>query len=306
MLQYLTPTAFKATPVGIGMTNQIAKLSPGTLEQLISRASERCNNLCKRRLIAPPVTQVSNAVLAGSMTLPIASTLGYDGGSEYGVIVGVGLPTQEIIPLQAGGVATSDYTTSPYPGTMTLTQPLQYAHQVGESVQGCFVEITESWSSNSDTPYIEAITQEAQLAEAHRPYAAYVGTLTHTTMLKNYPIVSLIAVNVAFPLLTQSQSINPNFCSMRPNEGFYSFPIGSYVPEHSTVQTFYRGGMANISDPVKQATEYYMAAALVMMYNIQLASGISMGKRSMSFSRDAIAEYEDSAELALEDLCRTV
>src|SRR6266568_9108848 len=167
---YLTSAELKESVLGYSMSGPINALSAAALDKLLFRSSERVDGFCKRRLqtIGSTTISGSSTIVAGSTSVPVASTLTFDNKDEQAVTIGTG-GTQETILVQSGGVSVSSFT-SPYPGTLTLDTPTAFNHAAGESVVGIYKEVTEAGGvSSGDSFSSSLVSQQAQIAQAHQP-----------------------------------------------------------------------------------------------------------------------------------------
>jgi hypothetical protein len=246
---YCTPTQFQQTTAFLAFAFQVAQLSAignGALDQLLARASRRVDAYCRKRIGAPGSTTVgTGGIAAGGVSLPVASTLGFDGGQEQAVIIGTG-GTQETLPVLPGGVSVSSWT-APYPGTITLASPVSYSHLAGETVQGCYQEVSTVGSSGSADTYSEsllALNQAAQLARAHMPQMD-TGGLTRVIFLKCYPIVQLFKIEHMLPIDTTYETLDASQVGIAPSAGYLRLPIGSFVLPEGLFRTTYTAGFAS-------------------------------------------------------------
>jgi hypothetical protein len=299
---YMTTDEFLASPPGIALAAQINQLPSGSLDTLLFRASARCDAYTHKRLALPGSTTISQPVSPGSTTLSIASTLQFDNLAESAVQIGTG-GTQEIIALVPGGV-TPTWPLSPYPGTLTLAAPCVYAHSIGEPVVGLWQEISEAGSSSSSEPFTEAITQEAQLAQAHAPALARSSTFTSLIFLKSYPIQSVLKVEHSYPYSPAVfNSLTVSSMGIEPTAGFLRLLVGSVVIPQGFIRVTYVGGYASLPEEIKTAVSYYVADELQPFWNPAGVSSSTMGKRSLSFQSDY---WKTRAEDILETYRRRV
>lgn len=293
---YLTPTEMQQTPIGIALANQIGQLAPGVLDQLLFRASERVDSACKKRIGAPLSTTVgTGGIAAGGTTLPVASTLGFDNLDEQCVILDTGA-AQEIIPILPGGVTVSSFT-APYPGTLALAQPTQFAHAFGAPVVGCYQEVTEAGKSSSSDIYAEAFTQEAQIALAHAPMMARGADFTRLVFLKHYPIVSIAKVEHSYSFDNVYIGIDASSVAIDATAGTYKFRIGTVVIPQGLIRTTYTAGRTAIPDDLKTAASYFLADQLLAFANPYGAIEVQMGKRRQKFlsEKTGMTMYEMQA-----------
>jgi hypothetical protein len=272
------------TPMGLNpqvqaITNQ---LLPGALDQLLARASERCDTYCQKRLQAPASTTLSASANAGDTTISVTSLLTFDNLSELAVIVGVGGGNQETVQVVPGGTNVTTWL-SPYPGTVMLKDKLVNGHSSGETVQLVYREVTEAGSSSSSDPYTEALqTQAMQLALAHLPPARTA--LTRVVFLKSYPIISLIEVEHAFSFTNQYNQVSLSIESVVHAEGWYRVDVGTVLLREGLMRTTYTGGYEYIPDDIKTACSYYLAEMLVQMVNPFGLEQLTMGKRTQRWN----------------------
>src|SRR5437763_15882347 len=101
---YCTPATFSTTTAALAFPFQIAQLQalPGAIDRLLATASRRVDSFCRKRVQLPGTTTVGTGGIAqGATSLPVVSTLGFDGGQEQAILLGVG-SAQEIIPVHTG------------------------------------------------------------------------------------------------------------------------------------------------------------------------------------------------------------
>lgn len=268
---YIAPGQFSAYPVAITFNFQIAQLSAigGALDQLLARASRRVDGYARKRIVSPPATTVgSGGIAQGGTSLPVASTLGLDNGQEEAVIIGSG-GTREIVPVAPGGVQVTSWA-SPYPGTITLSQGVVYSHSAGETVQGCYQEVSTVGSSGSSDVHSEsllALNQAAQLAQAHAPSFDTSG-LTRVIFLKCYPITAILKLEHALPIDSQYSALDASQILPHPSAGYIRLPIGSFVLPEGLFRTTYQAGFSNTPDEISQAAAYYAADELQTMVSL--------------------------------------
>lgn len=298
---YISATQFASYPAAITFAFQVTQLTAisGAIDQLLARASRRVDNYARKRIVMPGVTTVgTGGITAGSTSLPVVSTLGYDNGQEQAVIIGTG-STQEIVPLFPGGVQVTSWS-SPYPGTLTLAQGTAYSHSAGEAVTGCYQEVSTVGSSGSSDIYSEsllALNQAAQLAQAHAPHFDTSG-LVRVIFLKCYPIVPpVLKLEHMPPIDTQYSTLDASQVGIQPAAGYLRLPIGSFVLPEGLFRTTYKAGFLYPPDDIAEATAWYAADELQSM----MSSGgydVSMGKRRVKYVSDQAGKsrYQLQAE----------
>lgn len=267
---YLTPASFAQTIEYLTFPAQIARLQAvsGALDQLLARASRRVDLFCHKRVLAPGQTTIASGggISAGATSVSVTSTLGFDNGQEEAIVFNPGGGNQEIIPLLPGGVQVTSWT-SPYPGMFSLATPVQYSHNEGETVLGCFQEVSTVGSSGSSDVYSEsllALNQAAQLARAHAPHFDTSG-LTRVIFLKCYPIIQLYRLEHMLPIDTSFEVLDQNQVGIHPSAGYLRLPIGSFVLPEGLMRSTYTAGFQYPSDEVQQATSLYVADLLQNM-----------------------------------------
>jgi hypothetical protein len=287
---YLSPQEISLTPIGIALSSMITMVQnagTGALDLALMRASVRCDAYCNKRLQAPQTTTLSGSgtvISPGGTSVPVVSTLGWDGRGDEAVIINVGGGTQEIIPLVPGGVQMNSPIASPYPGTLTLAYGTQYAHSADEPVAGCYQEVTMAGSSSSSDVWSESqLTQQSQIAQAHAPTIGQGSNLTRLVFVKHYPIMSILKCEHAYPFNTQYVALDVTSLIIEGMSGFYKFPLGSVVIPQGYVRTTYIAGFQYVPDPVKNATAYYLADDLHIFQNISGAMNQRTGNRSQTF-----------------------
>jgi hypothetical protein len=283
---YLSQDEFNASPIATGLSQWLAGASAQTIMTALFRASARVDNFCHRRIGLPGVTAVDTAgATPGSMTLAVASTLGFDGRDEQAVFVGSGA-TFEFVPLASGGQTTSYV--APFAGSLQLALPLQFTHAAGEPVVGCYYEVREMGSSSSTDVYAEAfLTQEAQMAQAHAPMVARgMGYLARTVFIRNYPLITINNVEASYSYENEYFQLDATAVSVEPNGGYYNLPLGSPVLEGSYVRTTYIGGYTTIADEIKEATMLYAADELMLLNPnyAQMYTRVTQGKRTVQIA----------------------
>lgn len=278
------------SPAGIALSGPLARLSSGVLDKLLFRASERVDGRCKKRIQSPALTTVAApGISAGGTSLPVASTLTFDNKEDNGVILGTGA-SQEILQIVPGGVSVSSYT-SPYPGTLTLATGCAYGHSAGDSVQGCYMETTEALSASSSEVYSEVFTQEAQLAMAHAPLLGKGANLTRLVFLKNYPIVTILKVEHAYPFSNQYGTLLASTTLVEGASGFYRLSLGSIVIPQGMIRTSYLAGYQVVPDDIKEATSYYLADSLAAMFNFRGGIELTQGKDRIKYTDGKSKSY---------------
>ncbi len=279
---YLSLSEMQELPIGIALAAQLGQLGTGVADKLLARASQRCDSFCKRRLQALAATTVGTGGIAqGGTSLPVASTLTFDNLAENAVQIGTGA-TQELVPVQAGGVTVSSYS-APYPGTLTLAAPCVYAHSAGEAVQGLYQEVSEALHSSSNDTYTEAITQEAELAQAHMPLLTKGSDLTRYVFTKAYPIFSIQKAEYTYSYDNAYYPLDLTALAIFAASGYYRLRAGVVVLPEGFIRTTYNGGFATVPDDVKLATAHYFAEELQAFINPYGVVQQTMGKRSMKF-----------------------
>lgn len=273
---YLTPTQLNQTAEALTFPVQVARLQAvsGALDQLLARASRRVDLFCRKRVLTPGTTTIASGggISEGATSVSVTSTLGFDNGQEEAIVFNPGGATQEIIPLLPGGVNVTNWS-SPYPGSFTLATPVQYAHVEGETVLGCFQEVSTVGSSGSSDVYSEsllALNQAAQLARAHAPQFDTSG-LTRVIFLKQYPIIQLYKLEHMLPIDTSFEVLDQNQVGIHPSAGYLRLPIGSFVLPEGLMRTTYTAGFQYASEEVQQATALYAADILQNMVTMGAA-----------------------------------
>ncbi len=290
---YVSVLDIQSYPVSLSFSFQITQLQAisGALDKLIARASKRVDAYCDKRLGQPGVTTVGTGGLAqGGTVLPVTSTLGFDNIEEQAIVLGTG-GNQETIAIANGGVSVTTWST-PYPGTITLAAPTQYAHSAGEAVQGCYQEVCTVGSSASLDVYSDellALNQAAQLARAHAPQGM-THNLTRVIMIKNYPITSLLKIEHMLPIDTSYETLDASQVGIHPSAGYLRLPIGSFVLPDGLFRSTYIAGYQTVPDDVQEATMLYAAAELQYAVS-QGAYKMQQGKRNATFA-DAKAQAD--------------
>jgi hypothetical protein len=296
---------FPGHTAGITFSFQIAQLQAisGALDQLLSRASSRVDAYARKRIQAPPTTTVgTGGILAGATSLPVTSTLGFDDGQEQAVIIGTGV-SQETVPLLPGGVNVTSWS-SPYPGTLTLAQGVVSSHIAGETVQGCYQEISEIGSSASSDVYSESLiqlNQEAQIAQAHSPRGG-TGTLVRVLFLKQYPITSLLKLEIMLPIDSSFEAMSLSGVTMTPSQGIVKLPLGSFVLPEGKSRTTYTAGYTYVPEAAQAAAAWYAADELQTMVSMgayEMQEGRQKGKYGDARTQGK-STYEQRAESVLD------
>jgi hypothetical protein len=279
---YLSTNELNEHPIGLALASQISQLGTGVLDKLLFKASSRVDSTCRKRVQAPQSTTVgTGGIAAGGISLPVASTLGFDNLAENAVIVDTG-GLQEILPVVPGGVSVSSYS-PPYPGTLTLATPAAFSHAQGAAVVGCYQEVDEAGKSSNSDVYAEAFTQEAQIALAHVPMLAKGSDFTRLVFLKQYPIVSISKIEHAYSFDNIYIPIDQTSVAIDPAAGFYRFRIGTIIIPQGLLRTTYIAGYASVPDDLKDATAYFLADELMAFFNAAGVIEQSMGKRRQRF-----------------------
>jgi hypothetical protein len=266
---YINTSDFLTYPQAITFAFQVAQIQAqsGGMDRLLARASRRVDAYARKRIVQPGSTTVGTAgILAGSTSLPVASTLGLDNGQEQAVIVGSG-GTQETVPLAPGGVQVTSWS-GVYPGTLTLAQGVSNNHSAGETVQGCYQEVSTVGSSGSSDVYSEsllALNQAAQLAQAHAPHFDTSG-LVRVIFLKCYPIMPpILKMEHMLPIDSQYSTLDASQVGIQTAAGYLRLPIGSFVLPEGLFRTTYKAGFAYPPDDIQEATALYAADELQSM-----------------------------------------
>jgi hypothetical protein len=286
---YVTPTLFASFPAALTFAYQVSQLTAisGAMDQLLARASRRVDGYSRKRIGAPGSTTIgTGGIVAGGTSLPVVSTLGFDNGQEQAVLLGSG-GTQEILPILPGGVQVTSWT-SPYPGTLTLALPALYSHAAGQTVQGCYQEVSTVGSSGSSDVYSEsllALNQAAQLARAHAPHFDTSG-LTRIIFLKQYPITPpILRMEHMLPIDSQYSILDASPVGIQTAAGYLRLPIGSFVLPEGLFRTTYTAGFSYPPDDIAEATALYAAD--------ELQSMVSKGAYELQVSK-VRAKYRDA------------
>lgn len=273
---YLTPALFAETPEYLTFPAQLIRLTAlsGAIDQLLARASGRVDGFCRKRVFSPGTTTIATGggVSAGATSISVASTLNFDNGQEQAVLLNPGGGTAEILALAPAPVQVTSWA-SPYPGTVALASPTQYAHSAGETVQGLYQEVSTVGSSGSSDVYSESLlelNQAAQLARAHAPRFDTSG-LTRVIFLKQYPIVRLYRLEHMLPIDTSYEVLDASQVGIQPSAGYLRLPIGSFVLPEGLMRTTYTAGFQSASEEVQQATALYAADILQNMVTMGAA-----------------------------------
>lgn len=307
-LLYLTPADLLEEPLGQVLQGQLSLLGVGVLDKMLMRASMRCNSFTKRRLQAPQATTVASpGVTVGSTLLPVSSTLGTDNLDEFAVTIGSG-GSQETVLLQPGGVKVSSYV-APYPGTFTLTTPLQYSHVAGEAVNGIYIETRRTGSSSQDDIYEDVVTQQAQIAAAHGGgYDFLNADRTRYHWLDQYPLIQITGMKHAYPYTAEYQAVDVPSLLIEPAMSRLKFPVGTFILSGGMLMTTYTAGYQTIPNDIQDAVVFYLKDTLANYVNPFGVMQQTMGKQTQVFSRssgntgsktpnvqaaeDALAEYK--------------
>jgi hypothetical protein len=306
---YLSPQEITLTPIGVVLSSFMTMLQnagTGALDLALMRASVRCDAYCKKRLQAPQSTTllgVGTVIPAGGTSVPVTSTLGWDGRGDEAVVLNPGGGTQEIIPLAPGGVQMNAPVASPYPGTLTLAYGTQFAHSAAEPVAGCYQEVTMAGSSSSSDVWSESqLTQQSQIAQAHAPTIGQGSNLTRLVFVKHYPIIQILKSEHAYPFNTQYVELDVPSLIIEAMSGFYKFPLGSVVIPQGYVRTTYTAGFQFVPDAVKNATAYYLADEFLVFSNAAGALSQTLGHRTQSFvQNNGKTLWVQKAEQELDD-----
>jgi|SRR5579884_95288 len=301
---YLSPTDLSNYTVALTFAYYITKLGnmPGALDRLLANASRRVDAFCSKRIGAPPTTTVGTGGIAqGATSLPVASTLGFDNGQEQAVLINPGGGTQEIIPLAPGGVQVANWT-APYAGTLTLAQGAVYSHSAGETVQGCYQEVSTVGNSSSSDVYSESLlqmNQAAQIAQAHAPHMD-TSELTRVIFLKQYPIKALLLLEHMLPIETTYSELDASNVGIQPAAGYIRLPIGSFVLPEGLFRTTYTAGFASVPEEAMDATAWYAADELQTIKS-EGAYDMQRGKVKARYAQpqEAKSRYELKAEALL-------
>lgn len=287
---YLTPAEILSMPIGIALQGQISALNPGVLDQMLARASQRCDQYCEKRLQAPSSSTLTANANAGALSISVASTLTLDNLSEQAIILDNGNSNQETVIIQSGGVNVTSWQ-SPYPGTITLdpSTPLAFSHNNGAAVTYCYKEVREAISASQSDPYSEALmSQAAQLALAHLP-PVHIG-LTRMVFLKQYPVINVLLLEHCYSFDTTYNvifnSANPTFNGqivVEPTAGFLRFRVGTVVLPQGFCRTTYTGGFSSIPDDIKLAVSYFIADDFQRISNPFGATDTTQGKRRQAY-----------------------
>lgn len=278
---YMTPNEVLETPLGIGLSAQIAALPIGSVDKMLAKASQRCDSWCSRRLQAPGSSQLSVGANVGDAEISVKSTLTLDELAENAVLINPGAGNQEIVSITSGGVDVTNWS-SPYPGMLTLQSGLLYSHSNNEPVTYLYREVSEAGGSSSSDPYTEAIqTQAMQIALAHMPSTRMA--LTRVIFFKAWPIISINQIEHAFSFDNQFNNIDLNVESIETELGYARFNVGQVILKEGFMRLTYSGGFVNVPGDIKDATLYYFAEAMKLMTNPFGATSMTRGKRSNSW-----------------------
>lgn len=309
---YLTPVEFLQSPIGIALNPLVSQLAPGVLDQLLARASQRCDSYCEKRLQACSTTTLLQTVSATATNITVQSTLTLDNLAEQAVILDYGNSNQETVDILPGGVSVLSWA-SPYAGTLQLAQPLRFGHTSGAPILYIYKEVGEAGTANQSDPYSEALqSQAAQLALAHLP-PMHTG-LTRIVFLKNYPIQTIMTVEHAYSFDTVYNLVfsnaDPTFNGgiiLEPTAGYYRFRVGTVVIPQGMVRTAYIGGYTAIPDDIKDAVGWYMADTLSLFVNPlgQTEQGTGKQRQSSPLTQGKTPNVQRAEDL-LEKYRRTV
>lgn len=300
-------------PLGIALASQISALSTGVVDQMLARASQRCDQYCEKRLQAPGSTTLSAPASAGAFTISVASTLTLDNLSEQAIILDNGNSNQETVIIQSGGVQVNTPWASPYPGTITLdpSTPLAFSHNSGATVTYCYKEVREAISASQSDPYSEALmSQAAQLALAHLP-PVHIG-LTRMVFLKQYPVINVLLLEHCYSFDTTYNvifnSANPTFNGqivVEPTAGFLRFRVGTVVLPQGLCRTTYVAGASVVADDIKEAVSWYIADQFSRLSNPFMATDMTQGKRRQAYQmKDGKTPATQMAESLLDNYRR--
>lgn len=274
--QYITAAEFSAHPIGVKLN--AGALGTGILAGAIERASSRCDEFCRRRLGLPGQTTLQGATVVGATSLILADAyaIGVDLGPDVVLQIGAGA-TQETVQVAwmtgfnpAGG--NNQATINLLPGVT-----LQYAHGGGEAVVALYLEQSDLQGGATDpTDQAFAETQAGQLAQAHAPRLG-VAESVRVVFLKNFPIVQVVKVQIAYPWANALDTGNVADLTIDWKEGWYRFPIGYFAPRGGLVYTTYLGGFSPVPSLVKTAMIYEVAAELAFGENYLGAQEYSRG-----------------------------
>ena len=280
---YLTRSDVASSPQGLALAPYLKLLGTDTINSLIARASQLCDDYCQKRLIAPSLPTTISGVLpiaVGSTVIPLTSVTQIDNLAEQAAVIGTG-SSQETILINPGGVNVTSWL-DPIPGTITLASPTTIPHNPGDSVSFVYKEVNEMGSSSSDDPYTEAIeTQAAQLAFAHMPHMH--GNVARTILLNHYPIQSVILVEHAYSFTNQYNPLDMTAYILDPTIGKVRFNVGTILITQGMVRTTYTGGYANPSDAIKSAALSYFMWLMEGVQNPFKARQHTRGKQSYNF-----------------------
>jgi hypothetical protein len=298
---YISTSDFPTYSVAITFSFQITQLQAqsGGMDRLLARASRRVDGYSRKRIVTPGTTTVGiGGISLGGTALPVVSTLGFDNGQEQAVIIGSG-GTQETIPLAPGGVQVTSWA-SPYPGTLTLAQGTLFSHSAGETVTGCYQEVSTVGSSGSSDVYSEsllALNQAAQLAQAHAPHFDTSG-LVRIIFLKCYPIMPpILKLEHMLPIDTQYSTLDASQVGIQPAAGYLRLPIGSFVLPEGLFRTTYKAGFAYPPDDIQEATAWYAADELQSMkYDGAFERQIGKTRAKNATDKDNKSRYELQAQ----------
>lgn len=309
---YMTPAELSATPLGIAVAGQINMLPPGALDQMLARASQRCDTFCEKRLEAPGNSTLTANAIAGAPSISVASTLTLDQLAEQAAILDLGNSNQETVLIQTGGVNVTSWQ-APYPGTITLdpSTPLMFGHSSGATVQYVYKEVRETPTASQSDPYSEALmSQSAQLALAHLP-PIHIG-LNRIHWTKQYPIIQVMVVEHAYSFDTTYNLIfnnsDPTFNGqiiVEPAAGYIRYRVGSVLLPQGFTRVTYTGGMSVVADDIKEAVTWYLADQFSRLSNPYMATDTTQGKRRQAYQmKDGKTPATQMAESLLDNYRR--
>jgi len=288
MRLYLTPAELQEMPLGVGLQATVSALATGVLDKLLARASARCDAFCRRRLQAPGGSTLTQSAGVGTTALSVASTLTLDTLDEQAVIIGSGA-TQETVAIVSGGVAVSSWG-DPYPGTITLADPLIYDHSSGETVQYVYREVTDITEAGHDAQggLYSGITQ-SNTVKLSMTYLPPLGDLlSRTVFLKSYPLIAIDQVEYSYFSEGFTGVDFTEGLSIAPSEGWYQFRVGQIILRDGLLRTTYRGGYEQVPDDIKEACSYFLAEQLMQQTNPYGLVQSTMGKRTLKWSDRAL------------------
>lgn len=279
--QYVAAADFLLHPLAAGL-NAAALESTGALDRALARGSARADSFCRRKLGLPGTTFLASSAAAGVTSLSLAGTLGLDPGPDMLLQIGSGA-TQETVRL--GTVAVAAGASSPFPGMATLYsgQALTYGHSQGEPVAALYYEQQNPLgSSTNKVDHYWDMTQAGQIARAHAP-TPLADENVRVVFVRNMPIVSLQAVQIAYPWANDLDTASVSDVLVDNDEGWVRFVLGTFVPPDSVVHLTYTGGYATVPDDVQEAVLYYTAASLVFGVNFLGAASVRSADASVTY-----------------------